>query len=248
MANKNLPNLKDVSRVPEELLPVVYWWQDHGMKVLAYVVGIVLVAGAIYFWTEQRKANKSEALATLALSYPPAEFDALASSGGDAAPLAQLDQARSFYSAADYEGALQVYDKALKSLKGKPLEGVAQVGRICSLEALGRLDEALEAVNALEPVYTQAQPVHFLAAEVLCAKARILCQKGNKPEAKLALKPILDAPEASALAKYKPKAELLGKIIDAYAPKSLFEKAAEVTPTQPATPALPAAPTPTQKQ
>ena len=248
MANKNLPNLKDVSRVPEELLPVVYWWQDHGMKVLAYVVGIVLVAGAIYFWTEQRKANKSEALATLALSYPPAEFDALASSGGDAAPLAQLDQARSFYSAADYEGALQVYDKALKTLKGKPLEGVAQVGRICSLEALGRLDEALEAVNALEPVYTQAQPVHFLAAEVLCAKARILCQKGNKPEAKLALKPILDAPESSALAKYKPKAELLGKIIDAYAPKSLFEKAAEVAPTQPATPALPAAPTHTQKQ
>lgn len=248
MAKKNLPNLKDVSRIPEELLPVVYWWQDHGMKVLAYVVGIVLVAGAIYFWVEQRKASKSEALATLALSYPSVEFDALASSGGDAAPLAQLDQARSFYNAADYEGALALYDKVLKTLKGEPLEGIAQVGRICALEALGRLDEALDATNALEPVYSQAKPVHFLTAEVLFAKARILCQKGNKPEAKNALKPILDAPEASALAKYKPKAEQLIKIIDSYAPKSLFEKAAEATSAQPATPALPAPAAPAPKQ
>jgi hypothetical protein len=43
------------------------------------------------------------------------------------------------------------------------------------------------------------------------------------------LAPILTAADEAPLATYKPQAELTQSMIDAYTPKSLFDKAAEAT-------------------
>lgn len=229
MPNKDLPTLKDVSRVPEELLPVLRWWQDKGPKTLAYVVGVLVVAGALVFWFEQRRSGRAAAVAALAAASQVEDYEAIVALGTPAADVARLDLARSLHGAGDYEGALAVYDAVLGTLKEPALRDVAAVGRVCSLEALGRLDEALKDTLALEAAFAASAAPHYLLPELLLAKARILCQQGDKAAAKQALAPMLTAEEGAPLAKHKPQAERAARMIDAYVRKSLFDKAAEVT-------------------
>ena len=120
------------------------------------------------------------------------------------------------------------YETASKSLNDAALVDIAAVGRICSLEALGRFDEALEAILSLEPTFKASAVPHYLFPELLLAKARILCQKGDKSGAKQTLEPLLAAEEGTDFAKYRPQAERTVSMIDAYVKKSLFEKAPAV--------------------
>ena len=61
MAKKELPTLKDVSRVPEELRPVVLWWQDHGTKALTWGIVVVAVCVAAYLWHADNRAADATA-------------------------------------------------------------------------------------------------------------------------------------------------------------------------------------------
>lgn len=232
MANKELPNLKDVSRVPEELLPVVYWWQDKGPKTVAWVLGLVFIAGAVLFWSEQRKASNNNAVTALALASQPEDFEALVSQGGKIASLARLDLAHGLYNAGDYSSALSAYDAVLAELSDPALVDIAKVGRACALEALGRLDEAQTAIESMDAELTQASRPHYLTSEILFAKARILCQKGDKSAAKAALHPLLNANKDSPLAKYTPQAERLRQLIDAYQAPAATPHAALAAPEQ----------------
>lgn len=230
-ANKDLPTLKDVSRVPEELLPVLRWWQDRGPKTLAYAIGAVAVIGALVFWQEQRKAGRASAVAALASASQVEDYEAVIALGTPASDIARLDLARSLYGAGDYENALIAYDAVLASMDDPALKDIAAVGRVCSLEALGRFDEALKDALALEAAFTESTAPHYLLPELTLAKARILCQQGDKTAAKQALAPLLAAEEGSAAANYKAQAERTERMIEAYVKKSLFDKAAEVAPT-----------------
>lgn len=249
MSNKDLPTLKDVSRVPEELLPVLRWWQDKGPKTLAYVAGVLVVAGALVFWFEQRKAGRASAVAALATASQAEDYEAIVALGTPATDVARLDLARSLYGAGDYEGALAAYEAVLGALKDPALKDIAAVGRVCSLEALGRLDEAMKDVLALEPEFAKSAAPHYLLPELLLAKARLLCQQGDKAAAKQALAPMLTAAEGTPLAKHKAQAERTVSIIEAYVKKSLFDKAAEVAPAPApaAKEAAPATPAPEKK-
>ena len=250
MAKQDLPNLQDVSRVPEELLPVLHWWQDKGPKTLAFTAAGLLVAAAIFYGVRQREAKQDVTVQNLAFATQAEEFSTVVNAGGQAADLARLDQARALYAAGDYEGALAAYEATCKRLYDPALADIARLGRARTLEALDRLDEALAAVTELEATVAASSVPHYLAGEVPMAKAIILCRQGDKAAAKAALAPILAATEPSPLAKYTPQAERLAKIIEAYAPKSLFDKAAEVTPAAPAPApeAAPAEPAPTPAQ
>lgn len=252
MSNKELPTLKDVSRVPEELLPVLRWWQDKGPKTLAYVAGALVVVGALVFWFEQRNASRASAVAALTNATEVADYEAIVALGTPASNVARLDLARSLYGAADYENALATYDALLGSLDDPALKDIAAVGRVCSLEALGRLDEALKDTLALETAFNASPTPHYLLPNLLLAKARILCQQGDKAAAKQVLAPMLTAAEGTPLAKHKAQAERTASMIEAYVKKSLFDKAAEATAaaeagkaTPPA--AVPPAPAPEKK-
>lgn len=232
MANKELPTLNDVSRIPEELIPVVQWWQDKGPKTVAIVAAALALIAAVLLFNANRQAAQNDAVTAMNLAVEAADYEAIVASGAAAAPMAQLPLARSLYNAGDYEKALAAYDAALDELDEPAFRDVATLGRACTLEALGRFDEALAAVEALEQTFPAEGPVHFLTSECLLAKARILCQKGDKPAAKAALKPLLEAAEDSVLAKYTPQAERTAKIIDAYTKQSLFEKADALVPAE----------------
>ncbi len=232
MSTNNLPNLKDVSRVPEELLPVLHWWQDRGPKTLMYVGITIAVVMVGYLWVARTRANSENAVEALAVAATAEDYEAIAATGTAVAPIAKLDLARNLYAAGDAEGALAIYDECLADMNEPALCDIATVGRICALEALGRIDEALAAHATAELSIVNAEKPHYLAAEMLLVKARLLCQKGDKASAKTTLDAILSAKDGEPLATYKPQAERTKAMIEAYTPKSLFDKAAEAAPAQ----------------
>ena len=97
MAKKELPTLKDVSRIPEELLPVVNWWQDHGPRTLGWVAAAVVVCAVAYFWHANQAAADANAVVALANAAQTADFEAVAALDAEASPLARLDLAHSLY-------------------------------------------------------------------------------------------------------------------------------------------------------
>lgn len=221
MATKELPTLKDVSRIPEELRPLVLWWQDHGAKTLAWAALAVAVCVGAALW--QNKARAADAAAAVALASSTQGLDAqgLLDQSPAAAPLVRLVQARALYDVGDYENALVAYDDAIAELDGDPaVADIAALGRVCSLEALGRVDEAFTGLGALEAAFGQSPAPHFLTSELILAKARLLCRKGDKAAAKAALTPLLEAKEGDPLAKYAGRAERLVQVIDAYVPEA----------------------------
>ena len=240
MAKKELPTLKDVSRIPEELRPVVIWWQDHGTKALTWAICVAAVCVAAYLWHAGNRADDAVAEVALA-SEREVDLQPVIEEAPASKPLLQLVQARRLYEAGDYEGALAVYEEAREALANDPdLKAVPEVGRICALTELGRLDEALSAANALAPSLIGETP-HFLLPDFLFAKANLLCKQGDKVAAKAALQPLLDASAESLLAKHTPRAERLVRIIDAYDPANpKFSVAAPALPALPAVPVTPA--------
>ena len=227
MSGKNLPNLNDVSRVPEELLPVLHWWQDSGPKTLAYVGAVVAIVAAGYLWVNHNRTTREGAVEALTMAATVEDYESVVAMGTDLAPMAKLDLARGLYTAGEYDNALTVYAEVLSEMDEPALRDIAVVGRICTLEALGRIDEALTAVAEAEPTIIASEKPHYLAAELTLVKARLLCQKGDKAAAKAALDAILTAAEDAPLAAYKPQAERTKAMVEAYTPKSLFDKAAE---------------------
>ena len=246
MAKKELPTLKDVSRVPEELRPVVIWWQDHGTKALTWAIVVVAVCVAAYLWHADSRAT--DAAAAVALASPnEVDVQSMIDEAPDSKPILQQVQARSLYLSGNYEGAATAYNEAREVLtEDIDLKAIPEVGRIYTLTEQGRLDEALSIANALEPTLTGGETPHYLLSGFLFAKANLLCKQGDKAGAKAALQPILDAPVESPLAKYTARAELWMQIIDAYDPAnprfSSIVPALPALPAQPAPAAAPAAP------
>ena len=232
MSAKNLPNLNDVSRVPEELLPVLHWWQDSGPKTLAYVGAVIAVVAAGYIGVSRARTAREGAVEVLSSAATVEDYESAVALNTPAASFARLDLARSLYATGEYESALAVYDAALADLSDVALRDIAVVGKICTLEALDRVDEALAMVAEAEPTILAAEKTHYLAAELLMAKARLICRKGDKVTAKAVLDPIVTAADDAPLAAYKAQAERTKAIIDAYTEKSLFEKAAEASAPQ----------------
>lgn len=219
MANKDLPNIQDVSRVPEELLPVLRWWQDKGPKTLMYVaIGIAVVAAGTFWW-RQREANHDTAIQNLTFATQAPDYEAIVNAGDATAPFARLALANKLYVAGDYEGALAAYHAAIDEIEDPLLADIPVLGRAYTYIALNRLDEALADVTAVEAKIAASETPHYLAGQTLLAKADILCCKGDKTAAKAALEPILTAATESPLSHWKTQAEQKVKMIDIYSPE-----------------------------
>ncbi len=241
MAKKDLPNLKDVSRIPEELIPVVQWWQEKGPKTLGYVAAVVIAVLLGTFWYERTQAKQDDAIVAYA-TLPQQGQDTESSredtttmiidSGAKMAPMARLDRAHALYttanSTADFEEALADYDAILATLDDPAVKDIAAFGRICTLEALKQYDAALEALTALE-VSLQETHKHYLSTQITCAKARLLCQKGDKDAAKATLATLLTSDEEAV----KERAEKTLKMIESYDPNAVIELPEPVAPVLP---------------
>lgn len=228
MSKKDIPNIKDVSSIPDELVPVIQWWNRNGKKV-SVITAIVLIASAILYWVvDKRQVAQDYTSVGFAIATTAEEFKANREQGEPSAVAATIAEARALNVNGEYEAALALC--ADLSVEDAALKDACLMNKAVALEGLKRFDEAMAAVDAIAKD-------SFLKDEVVCAKARFLCQKGDKAAAKALLTPVLET---------NPKAKLLMNVIDAYGaplaePAPIVETPAPApAPAPEATPATPA--------
>lgn len=172
--------------IPDELLPVIEWWERSGKTHLAYVAVAGVAALAAWGYMAHRASGRAEAAAALVASADVETLEAaVARHGGTPSTDAlKLKLAAAYLMRAD-EGdagkALAIYDEALAS--GNPaaaFDGVALAGRANSLEALERWPEAVEAYKkALDTLGDSS----FLKASLRLGLARATAQAAGKEAA-----------------------------------------------------------------
>lgn len=182
-------------KMPEELLPVIEWWEKNGKKavVIAVVAGLIGLAG--WSWKSRRDARIAAASDALVESCEvcmnpatvadnPETIAAKAEEHADSAcavPLKLLQASATFARGGDgdYEAALAIYEELAKDEK-LPLvyKDIPALGRAHCLEALKRYDEAAEAYAA---VSTSSLSAYVVDARL--GQARALAASGKKAEA-----------------------------------------------------------------
>ena len=152
--------------IPEELLPVIDWWEKDGKQTLA-IVAVCGIAVLGYYGVKNHRAAQADAAAEALMSATSVDELAEAASnyeGTKAGPALKLRLAKACFDAEQYEQALELYEK-LDGRAPEGFEGAPAVGKAMCLEALERYDEAKAAFEA----FAEAQPKSYLA---LTAKRR----------------------------------------------------------------------------
>lgn len=229
---KDIPNLKDVSRIPEELIPVIQWWQRNGTKTLTILAVVLGLSAILYYWKDTSEKNQDAAVVHFSQATIADDFAVVADADQAPSPAAAAAQARSLVNTCEYAAALEICENALDKVEEPSLKAAFTMTKVHALEGEQRFDEALATLETLAP--------SFLDTEATLVKARLLCQKGDKAAAKEVLAPLV-ADEATAT-----RAKNLMNIIDAYGkPLATPAPAPVPAPEAPAAPA-PAAPAPAQ--
>jgi len=137
--------------IPEELLPVVEWWEKDGKKTLAVVAVAGVVALGIWSWRAHKESVREDAAAAL-IGYGDADsLQAAVDSYGalESGPMLKLKLAAAYFARqedGDAQKALELYDELCASGSAPAgYEDVPVVGRAECLEALERWDEAAKA-------------------------------------------------------------------------------------------------------
>lgn len=166
--------------IPEELLPVIEWWEKDGRQTVAVLAVAAAVAAGYYGfkgWRESRAAAASESL--LVATQTEELEEALAGYSGTASgPALRMRLAKKYYDSERYEEALAEYEK-LDGAAPDGFDDVPAVGRAQCLEALGRFEEALKAFDA----FADAKPKSFLALSARIGAARCVAQLGEREKA-----------------------------------------------------------------
>ncbi len=210
-------------KIPEELLPLVEWWERNSKEALT-VIAVVLVAGLGYWaWeTHRERARQADGEALLAslTSWSQCQIDpdgeeatraletlrdAVATSGGKTAVLEKLLLANAYFrrgnpAEKDYENALALYEE-LQATFASNAALARDMGAYTDVPPLGRAHclEALgrfdEALAAFEALASQES---FGSVSAACGAARCLAQAGKKDEALARLEKLLAAPDVNA--------------------------------------------------
>lgn len=172
--------------VPEEMIPVWLWVQEHGSHFLVLLFIVMIAGGGIVMYRQHRVAQDAKASEQLAA--PSDSLDtleaAVAQCGSTPAGTAlKLKLAKAYYDAGKYEEALGTYETFIKKNPRHPFVDVARVGSGFALAALNRTDDALKLFRDFQ----QAHPDHYLAPQVAIGEAACLTMQGKKAEAKVLL-------------------------------------------------------------
>ncbi len=166
-----------MKNIPEELIPLLDWWDQNGKQAIILVaVAVIAVAG--FYGTKAWRANRRAAAAhALMESYTATELeDGVAKYEGTAAgPALKLRLAKKYYDEERYQEALDLYTQ----LTGQAPDGLADVpvvGAAQCLEALGKTEEAFQAYEA----FVAENATSFLAFAAKLGAARTLALKGDK--------------------------------------------------------------------
>ncbi len=167
-------------KVNPEFLPLIEWWEKGGKKTVLVLILILAAYGAWRFYRTHEAQTKTAAATALASAWTTEELEEAVTAFGarDIGPLLKLRLAKNYFDSARYEEALALYETLPGSLD-EAFKDIPAMGRAQSLEALGRIDEALAAYEALGAGEKDAP--FTLTAQI--GAARCLCQKGDKTKA-----------------------------------------------------------------
>lgn len=166
--------------IPEELIPLVEWWEKDGKKTVVCLLAAAAVAGAFYGVRGYRASRTEKASQALLQSYSTEDLETAVKLYGNTAtgPVLKLRLAKSYFDGDRYDEALAVYDSLLTAAPFG-FEDVPVVGRAQCLEALGKNDEALKEYKS----FLEAKPKSFLAVGVKISIARVEAALGNRDKA-----------------------------------------------------------------
>ena len=166
--------------IPEELLPVVEWWEKDGKKTAVIVVAVLAVFAAYKGYVAHREAKKVAAGSAVLTAYTTAQLeDAVSEFQGMAAEgVLKLRLAKSYYDAGRYDEAKDLYD-SFGGVGPEGFEDVPAVGAALCLEAVGEYDAALAAFDE----FVQNKPESLYALTAKLGAARVIALKGDKEEA-----------------------------------------------------------------
>ena len=173
-----------MKEIPEELLPVIEWWEKDGKQTLVLLAVVAAVIGGFYGFKNWRAAQRSAAADAVMSAYTAEELeDAVAKYGSLAAgPALKQRLAKKYFDDGKYQEALDLYT-ALDGKAADGFEDVPAVGAAQCLEALGKYAEAGEKFDA----FVAAKPESCFALTAKLGSARCLCQDGKKDDAVKAL-------------------------------------------------------------
>ena len=193
-------------KIPEELLPVVEWWEQNGKQAMV-VAAVAAVAGLVYWSWDARRMRAldaaDDALSVAVNTALQTQIDAKSaaavqsiedlktavatSADQKCAPALKLMLAAATFArkeAGDVEGALEIYDGMIASGETPSVYAeIPVVGRAQCLEALGRFDEARKAFDDFAASNTNS----YLRLTAQLGSARCLAQSGDRDGAVKAL-------------------------------------------------------------
>ncbi len=166
--------------IPEELLPLLDWWDRNGRQTAVMaLVAAVAVAGCygVRNWRANRRAAAADVLME---AYTAGELeDGVAKYDGTAAgPALRLRLAKKYFDEERYQEALDLYT-ALEGKAPAGFEDVPAVGAAQCLEAQERHGEAVKAYEA----FVAARPASYLALTARLGAARAVAAGGDKAAA-----------------------------------------------------------------
>lgn len=230
--------------IPEELLPVVEWWEKDGKKTLAVAAVAGVVALGIWSWRAHRESVREDAAAAL-IGYGDADSLQAAVDGYGAlesGPMLKLKLAAAYFARqedGDVQKALELYDELCASGSAPAgYEGIPVVGRAECLEALERWDEAAKAyAGFVEEASTNS--CLRLTAQLGAARCRAQIGERDAAVADLeALKKELVSDDA-AVARVDATLDVVKRWVKREAPVAVAEPVVAETPAEPAQAAEP---------
>jgi len=237
-------------KIPEELLPVVEWWERDGKKTLA-IVAVVGVAVLGYIsWKSHREKLQDEAETAVATAMDVETLQDAVNRFGDydVGPMLKLKLASAYCARGedgDAKSALEIYDQVIASGKTPAgFEDVPKIGRAECLEADGDFAGAISAYESFLGNASTNAPL-VLAAKLGLARSK--AQSGDRKGAIAYLEAMQKDKGLSASAKRRVESTL--DVVKRWtsqpapAPEAPV-KPATPAPVKPATPAPVAAPKP----
>ena len=186
-----------MKEIPEELLPVIEWWEKNGKQAIVTVVVAAVVAAGYYGFKYHQDSQRKAASAALVTSRTVAQLEAAASDHGDskAGPAIKMRLAKEYFDAGQYEAALNLY----KELSGKAPEGFAEVPAVGIAQCLEATEKFDEAAKAFEACAQDEKSLFYLTAKL--GAARCQAAAGDKAKAIASLEALKAAQEDDSLAK-----------------------------------------------
>ena len=223
--NKTIPEpeLPAFVKKAPELIPVWDWWVKEGKSTLAIVAAAAVCVGVVYGVKGWMKARAQAANNALMNAYSTEEIEEANAKYGSSkiGPAIKLRLAKSYYDAARYADARDVYAAYVKkAAKNDALLPVAMLGLAYSHEGDADYAKAKEQFNLL--AQDDANPVSFTAK---LGVARCTALAGDKDGALKALDELKEKADALGKTRVERLADMLKRYDPARKPASLLEAA-----------------------